>query len=141
MQFHRATVSGVITGNPACDQNAWQKMVADSKTWIVHFWPYFSAVKGHWCWPVFEHVRKALMNAMAATVGLMPLAASVRCKIQFRLLYLPIYLIFPSEYTHPLPASSFDEPLGGAQGQSQTEEPSNIQNCRELYLDNSELSS
>ena len=81
------------------------------------------------------------MNAMAATVGLVPLAASVRCKIQFRLLYLPIYLIFPSEYTHPLPASSFDEPLGGAQGQSQTEEPSNIQNCRELYLDNSELSS
>ena len=61
MQFHRATVSGVITGNPACDQNAWQKMVADadSKTWIVHFWPYFSAVKQHWCWPVFEHVRKA----------------------------------------------------------------------------------
>ena len=55
---------------------------------------------------------------LAATVGFMPLAASVRCKIQFCLLYLPIYLIFPSEYTHPLPASSFDEPLGGAQGKA-----------------------
>ena len=63
-------------------------------------------------------VLKTVMNAMAATVGLVPLAASVRCKIQFRLLYLPIYLIFPSEYTHPLPASSFDEPLGGAQGKA-----------------------